>query len=341
MNNKVVSETLTIEKRRYIGCKAKLVSWITGVIKELPGVHSFCDIFAGTAVVSSNLITHFDRVYINDFLHSNNVIYTAFFEDSDCDDRKLINIIDNYNQIKSETLVDNYFSINYGGKFFDYDTSKKIGFIRQDIENIKEKLTWNEYCILITSLIYAMDRIANTIGHYEAYIKKEIKPQSLVIKLIDYKRYKNVTLFKQDANILAKSIKADVVYIDPPYNSRQYSRFYHVYETLVKWDMPELYGTAMKPAEENMSAYCSSKAPIAFADLIQSLDTKYIVVSYNNTYNSKSKSSQNKISLEQILEVLNAKGETKVLEHKHQYFNAGKTQFDNHKELLFVTKVNG
>jgi adenine-specific DNA-methyltransferase len=45
--------------------------------------------------------------------------------------------------------------------------------------------------------------------------------------------------------------------------------------------------------------------------------------------------------LEQILEVLNAKGETKVLEHKHQYFNAGKTQFDNHKELLFVTKVNG
>ena len=131
--------------------------------------------------------------------------------------------------------------------------------------------------------------------------------------MIDYKRYKNVTLFKQDANILAKSIKADVVYIDPPYNSRQYSRFYHVYETLVKWDMPELYGTAMKPAEENMSAYCSSKAPIAFADLIQSLDTKYIVVSYNNTYNSKSKSSQNKISLEQILEVLNAKGEKKDL----------------------------
>jgi tRNA pseudouridine32 synthase/23S rRNA pseudouridine746 synthase len=117
--------------------------------------------------------------------------------------------------------------------------------------------------------------------------------------------YKNITKH------LGK--RYNFVYIDPPYNSRQYSRFYHVYETLVKWDMPELYGTAMKPAEENMSAYCSSKAPIAFADLIQSLDTKYIVVSYNNTYNSKSKSSQNKISLEQILEVLNAKGEKKDL----------------------------
>ena len=89
-----------------------------------------------------------------------------------------------------------------------------------------------------------------------------------------------------------------------------------------------------------MSEYCSSRAVDAFADLIAHLNTRFIVVSYNNTYHSKSKSSQNKISLEEILEVLRKKGETRVLEHAHKFFNAGKTDFNDHKELLFITRVN-
>ena len=186
-----------------------------------------------------------------------------------------------------------------------------------------------------------MDRIANTLGHYEAYIKKEIIPRPLNMQLIDAKSYDNVQIFKSDANLLVKDIYADVFYIDPPYNSRQYSRFYHVYETLIHWDNRELFGVAMKPKTENMSKYCSSSAPQAFADLINNINSRYIFVSYNNTYYSKSKSSQNKISLEQIKSILEAKGHTTVLEHSHQFFNAGKTDFKDHKELLFVTEVNG
>ena len=63
-----------------------------------------------------------------------------------------------------------------------------------------------------------------------------------------------------------------MIYIDPPYNSRQYCRFYHVYENLVKWDKPILSGVAMKPPAENMSKYCTSKAPEAFSDLVKNLD---------------------------------------------------------------------
>ena len=183
-----------------------------------------------------------------------------------------------------------------------------------------------------------MDKIANTIGHYEAYIKKSIPHRPLVMKLVDVHSFDNVQIFREDANKLARRIDCDVVYIDPPYNSRQYSRFYHVYETLVKWDKPALFGVAMKPTPENMSAYCSNKAANAMRDLVTSLKSKYVVVSYNNTYNSKSSSSENKITIEELTDILQSVGDTRIFEHKHKAFNAGKTDFKDHKEFLFITK---
>ena len=84
---------------------------------------------------------------------------------------------------------------------------------------------------------------------------------------------------------------------------------------------------------------CTSSAPVAFRDLISKLNVKYIVVSYNNTYESKSGSSKNKITLEQIKSILEERGTTKIYDCDHRYFNAGKTNFAKHKELLFITEV--
>ena len=95
----------------------------------------------------------------------------------------------------------------------------------------------------------------------------------------------------------------------------------------------------MKPPAENMSRYCTTAAPKAFGDLIGKLQAKYLVVSYNNTYNSKSGSSKNKITLEEIREILNKKGTTKEFAKDYRFFNAGKTDLKNHQELLFITKV--
>ena len=334
-------DKLTIEKRRYIGCKAKLIDWIIDTIQqEVPDAKLFCDIFAGTAVVSQRAISLYEKVIINDFLYSNNVIYKAFFEDSEYRQDVLNSYVERYNNLSPDNIPTNYFSYNYGDKYFDMASAKRIGFIREDIETHKRELTEKEYSILITSLIYSIDRIANTLGHFEAYIKKDIKAAEWNFRLVDFQCCKNVEIYREDANILARKIKSDIVYVDPPYNSRQYSRFHHVYEVLVKWEKPKLTGAALKPPTENMSEYCSSRAVDAFADLIAHLNTRFIVVSYNNTYHSKSKSSQNKISLEEILEVLRKKGETRVLEHAHKFFNAGKTDFNDHKELLFITRVN-
>ena len=74
----------------------------------------------------------------------------------------------------------------------------------------------------------------------------------------------------------------------------------------MQWKKPQLEGTALKPQAENMSEYCRSDAPEVFADLIKNIDVKYIVVTYNNTYNSKNSASRNKMTLEQIKDMLSA-----------------------------------
>lgn len=337
----IYQKPIALGSRRYIGSKAKLSDWIMELIDaHTDHIRTFTDLFAGTATISSQALAKYEKVIINDFLHANNIIYKGFFEAGDWDRKKVSDIITRYNSLDPEVLDDNYFSENFGGKFYEYNVSKLIGYIRQDIEDMKDKLTEKEYNILLATLIYNIDKLANTVGHFDAYIKKPIKPQPLRLRLIDAKSFANVEIHREDANLLARQIKSDLVYIDPPYNSRQYCRFYHLYETLIKWDKPKLYGVALKPEPENMSTYCTVKAKDSFEDLVMNLDTRYLVVSYNNTYKSKSNSSENKIKLEEIAEILNRCGETKIFECSHRFFNAGKTEFDDHKELLFITKVN-
>ncbi len=335
------SKPIELESRRYIGNKAKLTAWIMRIIKkETQNTSSFCDLFSGTGVLAKSAIQYFDTVIVNDFLYSNNCIYKAFFGKGEYSIKKIVSIIDFYNEISEENISDNYFSINYGDKYFEYGLSKKIGFIREDIENRKDALTTKEYNILLAILIYNIDKFANTVGHFEAYIKKTIKKRPFKLRMIEINAYENTSIYREDANTLVNRIYADVVYIDPPYNSRQYCRFYHLYENLVKWNKPELFGVALKPKPENMSIYCTTKAVDAFEDLLSKIKARYIVVSYNNTYLSKSNSSKNKISLEDIERFLKNKGKTKVFETNHRFFNTGKTNFKNHKELLFITEVN-
>lgn len=336
----IFDNLIPLESRRYIGSKSKLTSWIMDIVDNYTkDVHTFCDIFAGTGTVANRAVEKFEHIIINDFLFSNQVVYEAFFGEGDWDKSKLCNILNTYNSLNSSSLADNWFSSNYGDKYYDYNVAKMIGYIRQDIEDRKETLTHKEYSILLATLIYNIDKLANTVGHFDAYIKKPIKSQQLVLRLIDAHSYPNVNIYREDSNLLARRITSDLVYIDPPYNSRQYSRFYHLYETLIKWDKPVLYGVALKPAAENMSEYCTVRAVDAFRDLILNLNTRYIIVSYNNTYNSKSHSSENKIQLDDMKHILEEKGQTQVFEHAFQAFNAGKTDLEDHKEILFVTTV--
>ncbi len=332
--------TIDIENRRYIGSKAKLLDWIFDHIKKECKGNSFADIFAGTGVVSARAARSFNKIILNDILHSNFASYQGFFAQEKYDREKIFNFVAHYNSLDAKDIKHTFFSKAFGGKYFNVPAAKLIGYIREDLNKRKSELNNKEYHILLTSLLYSADKIANTVGHYEAYFKKSISDRKFIFRLIEpLIKAGRVSIHREDANELAKSLKADIVYIDPPYNSRQYSRFYHVLETLALWDNPKLFGVALKRPEENMSEYCRNNAVNAFADLIGKLNAKYIVVSYNNTYNSKSSSSRNKIELEDIKSILTSKGKTKIFKKSHQFFNAGKTDFNDHQEWLFITEV--
>lgn len=330
-------DCFNISNRRYIGSKSKLVNWIFENL-DLRDTESVCDIFAGSGVVSGVFAnTHqVKKIILNDLLISNEVIYSAFFCGYNADFKLLEEFKDFFNH--SIQLNQNYFSDNFSGKFFSHNDCLKIGSIREFIDTLS--ISDIEKNILLTSLIYSMDKIANTVGHYESYRKSQIPKDAFVFKLIKpIVHNKNINIYRKNANDLARNIYADLVFIDPPYNSRQYSRFYHIYENLVEWQKPKLSGTALKPEAKNMSEYCRSNAANELRDLINKLDCKKIALTYNNTYSSKSSSSQNKITMEEIVNILSKKGDLMIKEKTHSYFNAGKTSFDEHKEFLFLVNV--
>lgn len=266
-----------IWNRRYTGSKYKLSSWIAELIAKNCKGNSFCDIFAGTGIIAYTMLDKMNKIYINDFLYSNEVIYKAFFEQSTYNNQILSNYCSRFQSLSSDTISEHYISQNFGGKFFSFKDAKLIGTIREIIESDKDKLSEKEFSILLASLLYSADKSANTVGHYDAYIKGHDIADTFLFNLITpYKTEKSkIIISRQDSNEYAKNLKCDIVYIDPPYNSRQYSRFYHVLENITCWKKPELHGVALKPAPENMSDYCRNKAKVVFKQLIESLDCKY------------------------------------------------------------------
>lgn len=360
-----------LSSRRYTGAKTRLLSHIESVfLKHLNAFDgtknlSFFDVFAGTGVVSEHFMKcflspktqdkrlndkiHFSRFLINDFLHSNFAIYQGFFAKMPFEMSKLQDIAKTYKAINGANLSANYYSKSYGGLFFSDNDAKTIGQIRDDLDALlnARQITQKEFCVLLASLIYSTDRVANTVGHYDAYRKNAPLCDRFEFELIepvcaDFA----VEIFKEDANVLAKNLaktndKIDLAFIDPPYNSRQYARFYHLLETLSKNDKPKLYGVAKKPMPENVSEYCKSGAKWAFENLVQSLAkcSKILLVTYNNTYVSKSSSSHNKITLEQIQGILSTFGKVFKYEFDFKAFTSGKTEFKDHKEMIFVCEV--
>lgn len=325
--------------RRYLGSNLRSSYWIIKVIQnETSGTDTFIDLFAGTGIMAQQAMIYYDKVIVNDFLHSNNIIYHAFFDAQEWNLKKLVEIAYEYNKLAADQIDENYFSKNFGGKFFEEGVSKIIGYIREDIENRREELNQKEYGILLTSLIFTIDKLANTVGHFDSYLKKPIPKRPLNFGLIKPHDFEGVQIYQEDANKLAGRIKGDVAYIDPPYNSRQYSRFYHIYENLVKWEKPELFGVALKPAPENMSKYSTAKAKAAFKKLVHDLDVKYLAVFYNNTSKSSSSSSANKIEFNEMKDVLNSVGKTKIFEETQTKPMKTGAEFKEGKRYLFITE---
>lgn len=334
---------LQIQNRRYIGNKYKLLDFIRNTLYQI-GVdfNTICDIFSGTGVVGNYFLQQDKNVIFNDILYSNFVIYNAWFSKEKYNTSKINQYLNYYNNSKNY-IIDNYFNQTFSGTYFSENNARQLGSIRKHLEEHKSDLNEREFYILLTSLLYTTDRIANTVGHFEAFlsqmpIDKEINLQPLEIQKFN----SNVIIYNQDANKLIKQLRCDLLYLDPPYNARQYVNFYHVLENLAEWKQPEVFGKTLKMERENkMSDYSKVKAKNVLQDLIQNADCKYILLSYNNTYQAKSGATINKVTKNEITEILCKVGNVQIFEEKYKCFNSGKTDFGNkHKELLYFVERN-
>lgn len=331
-------KTSSINNRRYLGNKYKLLSFITKVVEnECNDINIIADIFSGTGAVSSAFVDK--AVITNDLMYSNYICNYAWFGSEDYDQQAIIDYVTYYNSLID--IQDNYMTDNFADTYFSRDDCAKIGFIREDIEKNygNGDINQRERALLITSLLYAMDKIANTCGHYDAYRKGVEFDKSLEL-YVPLAKVNNNSLnqcFNEDANELVKQISADLVYIDPPYNSRQYCDAYHLLENVARWEKPEVFGIAKKMDRSALkSRYCTNGAAEAFEDLVVNINAKYILLSYNNMAEKGNDRSNAKISDDDIMRILNNKGDVKVFSESYKAFTTGKSDIEGNEERLFL-----
>lgn len=309
-----VYKTSLINNRRYLGNKYKLLPFINRVLNsECSDIEAIADIFAGTGAVSA--LFKDKAIITNDLMYSNYICNYAWFGAEAYRPDVIVDFIVSYNA--KNCCGENYMTENFSDTYFSKADCAKIGYIRADIENNYKKNFINnrERAILITSLLYAMDKIAVTCGHYDAYRKNVNFANSLelYVPLADNNNNLANQCFNEDANNLVKRISADLVYIDPPYNSRQYCDTYHLLENVARWEKPEVFGVAKKMDRSGLkSQYCTANAPKVFETLINDIKAKYILLSYNNMAVKGNSRSNAKICDEDIMRILSAKGEVKV-----------------------------
>lgn len=359
-NEKFLSEQIIT----YLGNKRKLLNIISDEVEialnEL-GIEKgvICDLFSGSGVVARKLKQYASKLYTNDLEEYSYVINDCYLTNvEDFNEEfydKCFEQILNYPIVSDGVISTNYApqddnSIKEGERaFYTHDNAVRIDTYRNAID----KVVPNSYRkFFLAPLLYEASVHANTSGVFKGFYKSKTSnvgkfggdgenALERIMGKIELKKpvlsnYDcQVKLFNEDANVLVKHLRGlDITYVDPPYNQHPYGSNYFMLNTILKNKVGnEISEVAGIPSDWNKSAYNKKKeALFAFEELVKDIDSKYLIISYNN---------EGFISQEEMENMLSKYGELKTKEIDYVAFR-GSRNLQNRNihttEYLFVLK---
>lgn len=309
---------------KYAGSKLRLLDNIGEIVGGLPQIHHVLDGFSGTTRVSQYLAQQGYRMTVNDIAIWSEVFARCYLLSSK-PNKYYAEIIAHLNQLEG---YDGWYSLHYGGdegtddkRPFQRKNTRRLDAIRDEIESLH--LPWDDKCVLLTSLIQALDSVDNTMGHYVAYLANW-SPRSynnMVLKLPHrIKSEQRHCVTRGDIFEVNRSNTYDLAYFDPPYGSNnekmppsrvRYASYYHIWQSVILNDKPTLFGKANR-REDSRDQYAASVfeefrtadngdfiAMQALRRLIQTTDARYILLSY---------SSGGRATKEELFDIINESG---------------------------------
>ena len=310
----------------YIGSKHRLLDFIERHIRQvMPKIDDavFCDLFAGTGAVAGHFKNKVKTVIANDIEDYAYILNAhQLSEQISARESQLLDIL-NQTDGKDGLFYTHYSQSGPGNRlYFSDDNARKIDGIRQQIQQWDQQgsISPSETISLLAHSLKALDKVANTASVYAAFLKtlKKTAQKPLILEQdIQTPSQTPAQVYQEDANTLISKISGDILYLDPPYNGRQYGNYYHILNTFICYDSFEPKGkTGLRPYYR--SKYCQKKQVLeTFQDLIKNAQFKTIFLSYNN---------EGLMSLSEIQDILSQFGEYHCFETIHTRFKADKNR---------------
>lgn len=351
---------------RFIGNKENLVGKIYDFMQECKLADSknksFFDAFSGSASVARFFKQKGFQVYSCDLLYFSYCLQMAYLHNNSEPLFESLNdvlktksnqlftspyqrVLDFLNHLEpKEGFIYRHYSPN-GSKdlaqprmYFESENAKKIDVIRMQIEQWREhkNINENEYFILLATLIESVSFFANVAGVYAAFCKiwdkRALKPFHLkAIKFLPSQK-EHFCFFGDFLDKMDKVRNFDILYLDPPYNHRQYAANYHLLETIARYDNPQIQGVAgLREWQSQKSLFCNAKSAKVLLESIAKLPNyKNLILSYN---------SEGLMKKEEIDEILAPYGKAHFKELTYPRFksNTNKTQ-KFIKEFIWIVK---
>jgi adenine-specific DNA-methyltransferase len=290
---------------------------------------SFFDGFLGTGIITAEVLKRkVKKIITVDNLCFNTIILKGFTAKR----KNLNNISRHLDTLNALQGVNGYITENYASTYFTEQNCMKMDAVREAINRLyaNRELNEDEYNYLLASFLLSADRIANTLGQYDAFLKhigsSSFKQGRHVVDSRVYSPFLlrplellpacELVIYNENIFNCIDSIECDTAYFDPPYNTRQYCDNYHVLENLARWDKPALFGKTKKFERAMLKSRFSQRRQVkkAFQELFSQVRAKHVFVSYN---------SEGILGKDEVIELLSPYGTVKNWRIPYPVFGKG------------------